>query len=127
MKRPFLSRFARRLSAIAIVLGVAVTTVAATRTFSWPGTYDLVATGFPNGPRQAVLQITPHDSTYSVVALQGPPGAPLSVSVTGDTARILWNLETADPMYVELLGKGDSVNGRWSMAANSGAVSGKRR
>jgi hypothetical protein len=119
---------ARRFSLPTFVLGVTAFVLAATHVFAWPGTYDLVGTGFPEGSRRAVLQITRRDTTYSVTALMGPPGSPVSVRVTGDTARIVWDFENEDPpMFIELLGAGDSLTGRWTIGTLGGTVSGRRR
>ena len=72
--------------------------------------------------------MTYSESARFVTALAGPPGAAVSVRVTGDTARILWNFENADPpMFIELLGAGDSVAGRWTIGVQSGPVTGRRR
>ena len=120
--------FVRRLAAVALTLSPIAVFAAATYAFQWPGTYDLVGTGFSNGTRYAVLQIGRRDTTYTVTALEGPPGGAVSLKINGDTARILWNLGTGEPpMYVELLGAGDSVAGRWTMGALSGLVGGHRR
>jgi hypothetical protein len=94
--------------------------------FSWPGTYHLVATGFPDGTREAVMQFTKHDTLYDVTAISGPPGSALLVRVVDDSAHILWDLDGAT-MIVDLRGRGDSLTGHWYIEDRGGPILGKRR
>ena len=114
----------------ALVLGALALSAAAfarpAAPFSWPGTYHLIGTGFPEGSREAVLQFTKRDSLYQVTALAGPPGAALLVRVVDDSAHILWDLE-GETMVVDLRGTGDSVTGRWYIEDQGGPIVGKRR
>jgi hypothetical protein len=94
--------------------------------FHWPGVFDMVATGYPDGERKAVMQIARTDTTYSLVSLQGPPGALMRFTVSGDSAHVLWNLGNG-VMVVDLRGAGDSLTGEWESGDWSGAVRGIRR
>jgi hypothetical protein len=94
--------------------------------FTWPGVYDLVGTGFPDGDRVAVLQIERADTSYSLVALQGPPGNLERFRVSGDSAHIRWNLGHG-VMVVDLRGSGDSVSGMWMSGELAGLIKGARR
>jgi hypothetical protein len=95
-------------------------------TFAWPGIYDLVGTGFPEGDRNAVLEIARNDTSYTLLKLQGPPGQIAIFQVTGDRAHIVWNLGP-DLMYVDLRGTRDSVAGEWYIGDDSGSIRGARR
>ena len=95
-------------------------------TFAWPGIFDLVGTGFPDGDRVAVLQITRADTSYSLVTLQGPPGNLVRFQVSGDSAHVRWNLGN-EIMLVDLRGSGDSLFGMWSAGELAGFVKGARR
>jgi uncharacterized cupredoxin-like copper-binding protein len=95
-------------------------------TFAWPGVYDVVATGFPDGERAAVLQIARTDTSYSLVTLQGPPGSLERFQVSGDSARVRWNLGT-EVMVVDLRGSGDSLTGMWMAGELAGFLKGARR
>jgi hypothetical protein len=101
-------------------------TAAAPSTFSWPGVYDLVGSGFPEGDRNVVMQIEKADTSYTLVSLQGPPGNATIFQVVGDRARIVWNLGQ-DLMYVDLRGSRDSVTGEWYIGDESGSLRGARR
>ena len=94
--------------------------------FAWPGVYDLIGTGFPEGDRAAVMHIAQRDTGYSLVALQGPPGRLMRFSVTGDSAQVSWFLGSAT-MVVDLRGAGDSLTGQWSSGELSGLIRGSRR
>ena len=94
--------------------------------FAWSGVFDLVATGYPDGERTAVMQIAKADSGYSLVSLEGPPGKLVRLHIAGDSAHIMWHLGT-DVMVVELRGVGDSLSGQWSTSEWSGWVNGIRR
>ena len=94
--------------------------------FSWPGTYDLVATGYPDGERTAVMQVERRDTTYALVSLQGPPGSLIRFRVAGDSAHVIWNTGTA-VMVVDLRGSGNSLTGEWESGDWSGSVRGSRR
>ena len=67
---------------------VSATPAQVTTAFAWPGIYDLVGTGFPDGQREAVLFISKEDTSYTLVSLKGPPGALVSLSVAGDSAHV---------------------------------------
>ncbi|HTE47793.1 MAG TPA: hypothetical protein VK636_21300 [Gemmatimonadaceae bacterium] len=127
----FLRAVARRFTVVTTVLSFAFVALAATSTtyvFSWPGTYDLLGTGFSNGARRAAMQFTQRDTTLSVMALSGPPGHAVSLRVVSDTAHIVWDLQDNEPpMFIELVGAGDSVVGIWTLGNESGPVSGRRR
>ena len=103
-----------------------VASPAARTAFSWPGVYDLVGNGFPDGERKAVLHIARTDTSYAIVSLQGPPGSLVHFQVVGDSARVMWNLGT-DVMVVDLRGAGDSLSGVWETDESSGMVRGVRR
>ena len=94
--------------------------------FSWPGVYDIVGTGFPEGERAAVMHIAQRDTGYSLVALQGPPGRLMSFNVVGDSAHVSWFLG-GGTMVVDLRGSGDSLTGQWSSGELSGLIRGSRR
>jgi hypothetical protein len=108
-----------------------LTTVAASpsprvASFSWPGVYDLVGSGFPEGDRMAVLEIGRKDTSYTLQKLSGPPGNATIFQVTGNRAHIVWNLGT-DLMYVDLRGSGDSLTGEWFIGDEGGPLRGARR
>ena len=114
---------------IAVIRQVATSSAREThaaREFSWPGIYDLVGSGFPEGERKAVLSITRDDTAYALESLQGPPGKLLSFEVTGDSAHVVWDLGP-DQMLVDLRGIGDSLVGEWSTGEWAGPVIGTRR
>jgi hypothetical protein len=94
--------------------------------FDWSGVYDLVGDGFPDGERRAVMQIARKDTSFTLVSVQGPPGALAQFRVNSDSAHIMWNLGT-DLMVVDLRGAGDSLSGVWSMSEWSGFLRGTRR
>lgn len=95
--------------------------------FAWPGTYDVVGTGFPEGDRHAVATFTRRDTAYAV-DLAGPPGRPLFVRVAADTAYVEWELApAAAPMYLWLRGAGDSLSGMWLIGDQVGLLRGRRR
>ena len=106
--------------------GASVAAVAPVGSFAWPGVYDLVGTGFPEGDREAVMHIAQRDTGYSLVALQGPPGRLMRFDVTGDSARVSWFLGSGT-MTVDLRGAGDSLIGQWSLGESSGLIRGSRR
>jgi len=97
-----------------------------TTEFRWPGVFDLVATGFPDGERAAVIHIARSDTSYSLVTLQGPPGTLVRFTVVGDSAHVSWNLGR-ELMFVDLHGAGDSLTGQWASGEWSGVVRGARR
>ena len=104
----------------------AVPSPTARSAFSWPGVYDLVGNGFPDGERKAVMHIARTDTSYAIVSLQGPPGSLVRFHVVGDSAHVMWNLGT-DVMVVDLRGAGDSLIGVWETDEWSGTVRGVRR
>jgi hypothetical protein len=124
MLRPIRSHHVRRALVACCLPLLALAPHAAP--FSWPGTYHLVGTGFPDGTREAVMRFTQRDSLYDVTALSGPPGAALLVRVADDSAHILWDLE-GSTMVVDLHGHGDSVTGHWYIEDRGGPIMGKRR
>lgn len=95
-------------------------------TFAWPGIYDLVGSGFPEGDRTAVMHIARTDTAYSIVALQGPPGKAMRFHVRGDSAHVSWFTGT-EIMTIDLRGTGDSLTGGWSTGEWSGRIVGARR
>ena len=95
--------------------------------FAWPGVFDLVGTGFPDGERRAVVQIARSDTSYSLVSLQGPPGALVRFRVAGDSAHVVWNLGGGEMMVVDLHGRGDSLSGEWTSGDWTGPIRGVRR
>ena len=101
-------------------------TTAAPASFYWPGIYDLVATGFPDGERRAVMHIRRSDTTYVLAELEGPPGNLMSFEVEGDSLHVTWHM-SGQIMVVDLGGVRDSVYGRWSIGDRSGDVYGARR
>lgn len=131
-------RFKHILEAVAAVAAIAafvltsrVTTVSATpahatTAFAWPGIYDLIGTGFPDGQRAAVISIGKENTSYTLVSLEGPPGQLLSFRVAGDSAHVVWNLGT-DAMFLNLRGAGDSLTGEWATTEFRGAIRGARR
>lgn len=94
--------------------------------FAWPGVFDVVAIGFPDGERKAVMHIARTDTTYTLVSLQGPPGTLVRFHVAGDSARVIWNLGR-ELMVVDLRGSGDSLTGAWESGDWSGTLAGVRR
>ena len=96
------------------------------KTFDWSGVYDLVGDGFPDGERRAVMEIARKDTSFTLVSVQGPPGALAQFRVNSDSAHIMWHLGT-DLMVVDLRGAGDSLSGVWSMSEWSGFLRGTRR
>jgi hypothetical protein len=117
-------------ASVIAVIGQVTTTSArdtqATRQFSWPGIYDLVGTGFPEGERKAVMSITRNDTAYTLESLQGPPGQLRSFKITDDSAHVIWDLGP-DQMFVDLRGIGDSLMGEWSTGEGAGLIVGARR
>jgi hypothetical protein len=80
------------IAAVVLALPGRVTTASATSAhaatvFAWPGVYDLVGAGFPDGPRDAVMYIGKEDTTYSLVSLKGPPGTLVSFKVAAGRGR----------------------------------------
>ena len=94
--------------------------------FRWSGVFDLVATGYPDGERAAVMHIARNGTSYSLVALQGPPGNLVRLEIVGDSAHVSWNLGR-ELMFVDLYGAGDSISGQWVSGEWSGVVRGARR
>ena len=94
--------------------------------FSWPGTYDIVGSGFPEGERKAVMEIGQTGTSYTLQKLIGPPGNATLFEVIGDRARIVWNLGT-ELMYVDLRGRRDSLAGEWFIGDEGGQIRGARR
>ena len=99
---------------------------ARTPTFAWAGIYDLVGSGFPEGDRAAVMHIAQHDTSYALVALQGPPGKLMRFQVAGDSAHVSWDLG-GQVMFVDLRGADDSITGQWASGESSGVLRGARR
>ena len=97
-----------------------------TSAFTWPGVFDLVATGYPDGERAAVIHIARRDTSYALVSLQGPPGTLVRFTVVGDSAHVSWNLGR-ELMFVDLHGAGDSLTGQWTSGEWSGVIRGARR
>jgi hypothetical protein len=97
----------------------------------WSGTYDLVATGFPDGERDAVMTVARRDTGHALTSLAGPPGRLLLARFAGDSAHLLWELgagETArQVMSVGMRAAGDSLSGRWAIGERQGLVHGRRR
>lgn len=93
--------------------------------FEWPGTDDLIGTGFATGDRFAVLTVTPRDTSFDF-QFNGPPGSLTSLQVAGDSAHVVWNME-GPVMMIDVRGTGDSLDGAWSMGEESGQVYGTRR
>jgi hypothetical protein len=97
----------------------------------WSGTYDLVATGFPDGERDAVMTVARGDTGHALTSLAGPPGRLLLARFAGDSAHLLWELgagETARQiMSVGMRAAGDSLSGRWAVGERQGLVHGRRR
>ena len=102
------------------------TVIATPASFSWAGVFDLVGSGFPEGDRRAVMEVAKQDTSYRLVALEGPPGNAMVVQFTGNRAHIVWNLGT-ELMSVDLRGKGDSLTGEWFVDDASGEIRGARR
>lgn len=96
------------------------------KAFVWPGVFDIVGTGFPDGERRAVMHIAQTDTSYALVSLQGPPGALMRFHVSGDSAHVVWNLGD-DVMAVDLCGSGDSLTGEWTSGDWRGPIRGVRR
>jgi hypothetical protein len=103
----------------------AAATVIARPQFAWPGIYDLVGQGFPEGERRATLIVERRD-TALVTNVEGPPGRLISSRFTGDSAQLVWSLPT-DLMYVEVQGIGDQLTGQWTIGYQTGNLSGTRR
>ena len=95
--------------------------------FAWPGVFDLVGTGFPDGERKAVIHIARADTSYSLLSLEGPPGSLVRFRVTGDSAHVVWNLGGGELMVVDLRGVGDSLTGVWASGDWTGPLRGVRR
>jgi hypothetical protein len=93
---------------------------------AWPGTYDLVAVGYREGPRAAVMTVTRSDTGY-VMAIQGPPGRGLSQRFAGDSAHAVWLIAEGDTLFVDLRLVRDSVHGRSRGRTLTAAVEGRRR
>ncbi|HEX6050539.1 MAG TPA: hypothetical protein VFZ21_14770 [Gemmatimonadaceae bacterium] len=113
-----------RFAALALVVVIAAPTSVAS--FSWPGTYDLVGSGFPDGNRHAVMHVERRDSSYTLEMLEGPPGELIAFRVSGDSAHVVWSM-SGPVMAVALHGVRDSVYGRWSIDERSGSIVGVRR
>ena len=111
---------------IAVALAVVIAAPASVASFSWPGTYDLVGSGFPDGNRRAIMHVERRDSSYTLEMLEGPPGELIAFRVNGDSAYVLWNM-SGPVMTVALHGMRDSVYGRWSIDERSGSIVGARR
>ena len=96
--------------------------------FAWPGTYDVVARGFPDGDREAVLRVGRRDTAYATVGLAGPPGRLTSARFDADSAHVLWDLGAAQgTMHVWVRGAGDSLTGAWAAGDQQGLLRGRRR
>ncbi len=97
----------------------------------WSGTYDLVATGFPDGERDAVMTVARRDTGYALTSLVGPSGRLLLARFAGDSAHLLWELGAGDTapqiMSVDMRAAGDSLSGRWAVGERQGLVHGRRR
>lgn len=94
--------------------------------FYWPGSFDLVGTGFPDGERRAVMHVRRSDTTYVLADLEGPPGSLIDFRIAGDSAHVTWDLDEG-VMVVDLRGARDSVYGQWYIGDRSGGVYGSRR
>ena len=101
------------------------TSIAPSQRFEWPGTYDLVGQGFPEGERRATLIVERRDTTL-LSKVEGPPGLLVSSRFAGDSAEFVWSLPT-DLMYVEVQGTGDRLTGQWTIGQQKGVLLGTRR
>lgn len=63
------------LKLVTLALAVAAGRPTHVASFSWPGIYDLVGSGFPDGDRYAVMHVARDDSSYSLVALRAHPAS----------------------------------------------------
>jgi hypothetical protein len=99
---------------------------AAAAEFEWPGTYEIVGHGFPEGDRHATMTITRQDTTYAL-SLYGPPGQLRSLRIAGDSAHVAWDFGDASVMLVQLRGEGDELRGRWILEELTGAIEGLRQ
>lgn len=93
--------------------------------FLWPGSYDLLGDNFPEGLRAAILTIVARDSSYDFY-IEGPPGTLKESKLAGDSAHVVWDM-FGEPMYVDLRGVADSLDGHWRIGDRSGHVWGTRR
>ena len=93
--------------------------------FAWPGTYDILGDNFPEGLRTAIMTVTARDSSYDFFIV-GPPGVLRESKVSGDSAHVIWDM-FGEPMYVDVRGVADSLDGRWRIGDQSGHVWGTRR
>lgn len=73
------------------------------------------------------MHIARNDTSYTLVSLQGPPGTLVRFQVSGDSARVVWNLGGAEMMVVDLRGTADSLTGEWTSGDWFGPVRGVRR
>jgi hypothetical protein len=130
---------ARRLAPAALAAALACSTAPATRApvasaappapaAGWPGTYDVVGTGFPEGEREAVLTVARRDTGYAVVSLDGPSGRLRSARFVGDSAHVVWDLGAGGrTMTMQMRSARDSLTGVWAIGAQQGRIHGRRR
>jgi hypothetical protein len=121
---PPTSAAARSLSPDAAA-GTRVAASAVGKPFEWTGVFDVVGDSFPDGQRLAVLIISRRDTTYDL-SLEGPPGSLRSLEISGDSAHVVWDV-LGEPMYVDLSGCDDALEGRWKMGGLTGPLVGTRR
>jgi hypothetical protein len=97
----------------------------APKPFAWAGTFDVIGDGFPDGMRSAIITITPRDTVFDFF-IEGPPGTLMSSMFAGDSLHVVWDM-LGVPMYVDLRGAADSLDGQWRMADRGGRIWGTRR
>jgi hypothetical protein len=95
------------------------------RPFAWTGVFDIVGDGFPDGMRSAIIIVTPRDTSFDFF-IEGPPGTLMSSRFDRDSLHVLWDMY-GEPMYVELRGVADSLDGRWRIGDRGGRIWGARR
>jgi hypothetical protein len=120
-----LARLTPSTAAPAPARSIAPAPAAAPKPFAWAGVYDIVGDGFPDGMRSAIITITPRDTVFDFF-IEGPPGTLMSSTFDRDSLHVVWDMY-GEPMYVELRGIADSLDGRWKMADRGGNIWGTRR
>ena len=95
------------------------------RPFTWTGVFDIVGDGFPDGMRSAIITVAPRDTSFDFF-IEGPPGTLMSSTFDRDSLHVVWDMY-GEPMYVDLHGVADSLDGRWRMADQGGRIWGTRR